>query len=111
MDGGWTRRELLFTGWRRLLRAVGEAAAEVEAALTPRRPPGARPEVEFRSLCDGPNGCISCLVVCREEGDALSLSGGYPVLDPDRCTRCGRCVEVCPTGALDPQLWQEGRTP
>ncbi|MBW7883640.1 MAG: 4Fe-4S binding protein [Caldilineaceae bacterium] len=24
-----------------------------------------------------------------------------PVISPERCTGCERCVEICPTGALD----------
>jgi MinD superfamily P-loop ATPase len=31
-----------------------------------------------------------------------------PVLDPARCTGCGDCVAVCPTGCLEmlgPQPW------
>ena len=27
--------------------------------------------------------------------------GSHPVIDPDRCDRCGRCAEACPVGAIE----------
>jgi ferredoxin-type protein NapF len=49
---------------------------------------------------------IDCRV-CGDACDARALrfpprAGGppEPVLDPDRCTRCGQCVPVCPVQAL-----------
>lgn len=43
-------------------------------------------------------GCSRCVEVC--EDSAVLLKGGVPVVDPKRCTDCGQCVRVCPTGTL-----------
>lgn len=47
-----------------------------------------------------PWGCLGladCAVSC--DFDALHMSAtGLPVVDPDRCTACGDCVEACPLG-------------
>ncbi|WP_437573221.1 4Fe-4S dicluster domain-containing protein [Sorangium sp. So ce887] len=39
--------------------------------------------------------CSVCVERCPAEG-ALVMELGRPKLDEDRCTGCGRCVEVCP---------------
>jgi len=45
-----------------------------------------------------PWGCLGlgdCEVVC--DFDAITMSSnGLPVVDPERCTACGDCVEACP---------------
>ncbi len=28
------------------------------------------------------------------------VQSGIPLVDPDRCTGCGRCVDACPEGAV-----------
>jgi pyruvate formate lyase activating enzyme len=35
------------------------------------------------------------------ERGAISFAEAGPVADPDRCTLCGKCVEVCPNGAWE----------
>lgn len=32
--------------------------------------------------------------------DQAQETGPAPIIDPARCTGCGLCVQVCPTGAL-----------
>ena len=45
-------------------------------------------------------GCLSfadCAVAC--DFDAIVMSdNGLPVVDPEKCTACGDCVEACPLG-------------
>jgi anaerobic sulfite reductase subunit C len=43
-------------------------------------------------------GCKKCVEVC--EDSAVKLVDGKPVIDAKRCTDCGQCVRVCPTGTL-----------
>jgi len=51
-----------------------------------------------RSLC---TRSATCVGVCPEK--AISLDEDlYPViLDPDKCTECGLCAEICPGGKVD----------
>jgi len=51
-----------------------------------------------RSLC---TRSATCVGVCPEQ--AISLDDDlYPViLDPDKCTECGLCAEICPGGKVD----------
>lgn len=44
------------------------------------------------------NNCGLCLGQCREA--AILLGGSGPVIDFDRCVRCGACAKVCPANAL-----------
>ncbi len=42
-------------------------------------------------------GCLGfgdCFCVCPF--DAISMEGGLPKVDPDKCTSCGKCVAACP---------------
>jgi len=47
-----------------------------------------------------PWGCLGfadCAVAC--DFDAITMSPtGLPVVDPEKCTACGDCVEACPLG-------------
>ncbi|HCF05033.1 MAG: dissimilatory sulfite reductase (desulfoviridin), alpha/beta subunit [Desulfomicrobiaceae bacterium] len=43
--------------------------------------------------------CMRCIAVCRE--GAIRLSGGAPVIAPERCLGCGQCIRVCPTGSIE----------
>lgn len=43
--------------------------------------------------------CFSCKEPCYD--DAILFNGMFnPVIDMDRCTGCGFCVERCPTQAI-----------
>ena len=44
--------------------------------------------------------CAACEPECEEE--AISEGDELYVIDPEKCTDCGTCVEVCPTEAIVP---------
>jgi len=43
-------------------------------------------------------GCGACYTSCTIE--AIEMVGGRPAIDKERCSGGGRCIDVCPTGAL-----------
>jgi pyruvate formate lyase activating enzyme len=66
-------------------------------------------EIKRHSLEDGPGirsvvffkGCpLRCSFCQNPEAQAPYLE---IAVSPDRCIHCGRCVEVCPLGAIDPE--------
>ena len=44
--------------------------------------------------------CEACVEACREEAIFLDPENEVPVIDRDRCLKCGKCMPVCPTGTL-----------
>jgi ferredoxin-type protein NapG len=69
------------------------------------RPPGARPEREFRDTC---SRCGTCVAVCPAQAIKLDTSGvlghGVPYIVPSEmpCVACDglHCMQNCPSGAL-----------
>lgn len=50
-----------------------------------------------------PNGCLgfgSCVSACKF--DAIHVAGGVARVDPEKCTGCMQCVEVCPRKVIIP---------
>lgn len=47
------------------------------------------------------NGCIGCKK-CEKTcpNDAITVANNLARIDWDKCTACGACAEVCPTGAM-----------
>ena len=39
-------------------------------------------------------GCGRCKKECQY--DAIVVENGYARINPDKCTRCGACAQVCP---------------
>lgn len=44
-------------------------------------------------------GCKLCVKECPVEG-AIKMVGKKAQIDNDICTRCGKCFDVCPVGAI-----------
>lgn len=44
--------------------------------------------------------CHRCEAVCIEKALSIRDDEGLPLIDSERCVRCGKCVQVCPTGTL-----------
>ncbi|MDM7991830.1 MAG: 4Fe-4S binding protein [Candidatus Fermentibacter sp.] len=51
--------------------------------------------VVFENTCIG---CGLCVDACPQ--NAMTLTGGRAVINPDSCTSCGQCVLVCPVNAI-----------
>ena len=117
-----TRREFLgFLGFAVGTSALFTACGKVPSIANPSdepisRPPGALEEEEFLARC---MRCKQCIYACmnntkQEESPssnvlfAMPLSRGLtlvntPLRDESkaRCSGCGRCGQVCPSGAID----------
>ncbi|MGD8471319.1 MAG: 4Fe-4S dicluster domain-containing protein [Desulfobacteraceae bacterium] len=44
--------------------------------------------------------CEACVEACEEDAVFLDPEKDSPVIDHDRCLKCGKCVPVCSTGTL-----------
>ncbi len=62
----------------------------------PSTPPGVGASCLCQTLAHPP--CEACVQVCPV--GAIHLSSGRPVLDESVCIRCGHCLFICPTDAL-----------
>ena len=51
-----------------------------------------------------PGKCIACGARCESEcpKDAITMNDkGEPIIDLEKCTRCRRCIKICPAEALE----------
>ncbi|OLS40349.1 4Fe-4S dicluster domain-containing protein [Bacillus sp. MRMR6] len=101
------RRAFLSLNWESTVGFLGNfIAPQLELERDFFRPPGACEELEFLTSCER---CGKCQEVCPEQSIILfSISSGAklvntPYLDPNTapCTFCKRCIDVCPTNALN----------
>ncbi len=52
-----------------------------------------------RKVCKaGCIGCMKCQKTCQY--GAITVTDNLASIDPDKCTNCGACVEVCPTKVI-----------
>lgn len=80
-------------------------------------------DLRFRIDLARCTGCCECLKVCRDhairkvtsnlcakcpkycavyDNDVLGCDQNKMCIDPNACTGCGKCLEVCPHGAIVP---------
>lgn len=102
-DAFVTRRKFLeLAGAATSVVLLGGALHLLEGDKYYPRPPGARKEEEFLSLCQR---CDLCREACPWDVIApvpfskSFINAGTPVL-AGHCRYCGLCTEACPTGAL-----------
>ena len=51
-----------------------------------------------------PTGCLGkgdCVSVCNFGALSISEKTGLPVVDEEKCTSCGACVNICPRGLFE----------
>lgn len=60
-----------------------------------------------RGCAFGCLGCGDCVDVCAFGAISIDRESGLPVVDTDKCTACGKCVEECPRHLLE--LRPQGR--
>jgi ferredoxin-type protein NapG len=83
---------------------------EAKAAPLLLRPPGARPEKDFISMCIRCGQCVSACpfdtLYLAKPGDQKPIGTPYFIPREIPCYMCTDipCVPVCPTGALDEEL-------
>jgi len=53
-----------------------------------------------RGKCKADKCNQECITACEE--DAITIVDGKAAFDMAKCTRCGKCVPVCPYGAINP---------
>ena len=79
---------------KRTIRWTKEIAGKAEAVLA-----GAEVETPAYRLWPTPTLPLALNAVYG----GLKLATGKRIIDPDACTLCGRCAEVCPAGAVSMQ--------
>ena len=64
-------------------------------------PPASIPRIE-REQCTGCGRCVAACAARLLTLDTAAYRKTATLTAPDRCTRCNRCSEECPFGAISP---------
>jgi dissimilatory sulfite reductase (desulfoviridin) alpha/beta subunit len=46
-------------------------------------------------------GCALCVSECSEDAIHIEPDSGVALIDTSRCLLCGKCIQVCPSGAIE----------
>lgn len=55
-------------------------------------------EATQEACSSGCTACVHCVSAC--EAKAITIIDNLAVIDYEKCTSCGKCTEVCPTGCM-----------
>lgn len=96
------------TYYRNFVKCMGVSPSEVAKRLN-RSLSKSSPDVP--SHLNACIGCILCSAACKQK--AISLVDKYPVVDTEKCIRCGECIGICVCGCIpvDPALLQSAPEP
>lgn len=100
MSSQISRRDWL-THWLKPLKKLPEASASASATRKPApalAPAPARRQVALiqgRYCIAYETPCSSCHEHCPQPG-AIIVESGIPMIEPDQCTGCAICRDVCP---------------
>jgi len=72
--------------------------------------------IETCKAADIIKGVTNCVYGCLGYGDcakicpfdAICMAEGLPLVDPDKCTACNKCVEICPRKLFSLEVYNEG---
>ncbi len=112
-NSGLSRRDFLIgAGSVAVLAGLGGVALATEDATSILRPPGGQLESDFLARCTRCDRCRSAcptqvIAPCALEGGLVSVRTPRMNFKLGWCDFCGKCVEVCPTGALNLQTFGE----
>ncbi len=97
------RADLLSDGTGRVVLEMQGPAETMGRAVSFLQGLGIAVNDQERELGWDPAACVdcgACLPLCEPQALRRIEEGGRVLLERDRCTLCGRCVEVCAYGAV-----------
>lgn len=91
--------------------ACGMCVKECPRALIKLLPRAAKVTVRCLNAASGRDAraaCSKACIACKRcekacNFDAIHVNNNCALIDPEKCTLCGECVKVCPTGAITHQ--------
>lgn len=96
------------TYYRNFVKCMGVSPSEVAKRLNRSLSKSSSDVPSHLNACIG---CILCSAACKQK--AISLVDKYPVVDTEKCIRCGECIGICVCGCIpvDPALLQSAPEP